>query len=203
MLTKLHGNNRKFAVKAFEMKRVLLLALMVLALSPALFAEGKGKSAKKNYVDSTSIEWLDWDEVQARMKKEPRKVWVDVYTDWCGWCKRMDNTTFKNKEVIKYMNEKFYAVKFNAEKQDSIRFMGNMYYLEMGTSQLATELMRGQMSYPTFIFMEENFQNHFPIPGYQPVDKIEGILKFLGENTYKTMKWEEFQQDFTPAWAAN
>lgn len=188
------------------MKRVLLLTLAIFALTPVLMAGDKKKAAaKKNYVDSTKIEWLSWDEAQVRMAKEPRKVWVDVYTDWCGWCKHMDKTTFQNKDVIKYMNKYFYAVKFNAEKQDSIRFLGNMYYLdpETGTSKLATELMRGQISYPTFIFMEEQFLNHFPIPGYQPVDKIEGILKFLGENAYKDTKWEEFMQDFKPTWVAN
>lgn len=188
------------------MKRVLLLALVALTWSHASMAGDKKKAtASKDYVDSTKIEWLNWDEVQVRMNKQPRKVWVDVYTDWCGWCKRMDATTFQNKEVIKYMNKHFYAVKFNAEKQDSIRFKGNMYYLspESGTSTLAVELMRNQMSYPTFIYMEEQFQNHFPIAGYQSVDKIEGILKFLGEDIYKDMKWEEFLADFKPVWPVN
>jgi thioredoxin-related protein len=186
------------------MKPILLLVLSIITLCPAAMADKKKKAvANVDYVDSTQIKWLDWDEVQVQMNKKPKKVWVDAYTDWCGWCKRMDNTTFKNKEVIKYMNKNFYAVKFNVEKQDSIRFMGKMYYIapENSANTLAIELMRGSMSYPTFIYMEENFQNHFPIPGYLKVEQIEGILKFLGEENHKkNIKYEEYLQTFKPEW---
>lgn len=188
------------------MKRGLLLTLMMVVVCITANAGNKNKNDKKESpVDSTRIHWMNWDEVQAKMKKEPKKVWVDVYTDWCGWCKRMDATTFQHKEVIKYMNKYFYAVKFNAEKEDSIRFQGNMYYLspDKGASDLAVLLMRDQLSYPTFIYMEENFQNHFPIPGYQTVEKMEPILKFLAEEGYKNMKWEEYTADFHPTWGTN
>lgn len=186
------------------MKRALLLAITILAILPSLLADGKKKKAavKANYIDSTEIQWMTWDDVQTKMKKEPRKVWVDIYTDWCGWCKVMDKKTYSNKEVIKYMNTKFYAVKFNAEKDDSIRFMGKMYYIPAGekTNELAVQLMHGELSYPHSIFMDENFINPSPIPSYHPVPEMEMILKFLGENNYKSMKFEQFQKDFKPTW---
>jgi len=189
------------------MKRILLLLVAVISLMPAAFAGDKKKksTAKASYIDSTEIQWLDWNQVQEKMKKEPRKVWVDIYTDWCGWCKRMDATTYKNKELIKYMNTKFYAVRFNAEGRDSIRFMGKMWGFvpENRANQLAIELMHGQLSYPTCIFMEENFQNPSPIPGYHPVDEMEKFLKFLGENIYKTEKFEQFNQSYSPTWTVN
>jgi thioredoxin-related protein len=188
------------------MKRVLLLILAVAGLISSVFAgDKKKKTAATSYIDSTEIQWMNWNEAQEKMKKEPKKVWVDVYTDWCGWCKRMDATTFKNKELIKYMNKNFYAVKFNAEKDDSIRFKGNMYYIkpESRANELAVQLMNGQLSYPTYIFMEENFLNPSPIPGYHPVDEMEKFLKFLGENIYKTKKYEEFMQSYTPTWTEN
>lgn len=186
------------------MKRVLLLVVCVLAILPVLIAGDKKKKAvvKANYIDSTEIQWLNWDEVQTRMKKEPRKVWVDIYTDWCGWCKVMDRKTFSNKEVIKYMNTKFYAVKFNAEKDDSIRFMGKMYYIPPGekTNELAVQLMHGELTYPNGIFMAENFLNPSSVSGYHPVPEMELILKFLGENVYKSMKFEEYKSTFVPTW---
>jgi thioredoxin-related protein len=190
------------------MKRVLLLILAAFTLIPSAMAADKKKkktTAAKSYIDSTEIKWLNWNEAQEKMNKEPKKVWVDVYTDWCGWCKKMDATTFKNKELIKYMNKNFYAVKFNSEKEDSIRFMGNMYYIkpENRANDLAVQLMNGQLSYPTYIFMEENFQNPSPIPGYHPVEEMEKFLKFLGENIYKTKKFEEFMQSYTPTWATD
>jgi thioredoxin-related protein len=192
------------------MKRVLLLALAFMSFTPMMMAGEKNKkattktTAKEKPVNDKEIEWLSWDEVQVKMKKEPRKVWVDVYTDWCGWCKRMDATTFKNPELIKYMNTKFYAVRFNAEKADSIRFLGKLYTIEpqTRTNQLAVELMRGQMSYPTGIFMEEQFINPQPIPGYHPVPEMEMILKFLGENVYKNQKFEDYQKTFKASWGS-
>lgn len=190
------------------MKRVLLVVLACMSFTPMMLASDKNKKAasskttKATPVNDKEIEWLSWDDVQVKMKKEPRKVWVDVYTDWCGWCKRMDATTFKNPELIKYMNTKFYAVRFNAEKMDSIRFLGTLYTIQpqTHTNELAVKWMNGQLSYPTGVFMEENFIGPQPVPGYHPVPEMESILKFLGENVYKTQKYDEFIKTFKPEW---
>ncbi|RYF85706.1 MAG: DUF255 domain-containing protein, partial [Chitinophagaceae bacterium] len=142
------------------------------------------------------------DEVQVAMKKQPKKVFMDVYTDWCGWCKVMDKKTFSHPDVIRYINKNFYAVKLNAEQKDSLFFMGKMYGYapEHRANMLAAELMRGQMSYPTSIILEENFQNPQAIPGYLDVKTIEKILKYLGENIYKTKQFPEFEKEFIATW---
>ncbi len=188
------------------MKQVLLFTIALITLHTTASAQKKKSAsaskapAKATVIDSTKIHWLTWDEAQERMKKEPKKVWVDIYTDWCGWCKVMDRTTFSNKEVIKYMNDKFYAIKFNPEKGETINFLGKEY----SSNALAAELMRGNFTYPTFVYMEENFQDHFPMPGYLKLPVMEGILKFLGENNHKqNIKYEEFLQTFTPVWPEN
>lgn len=176
------------------MKQVNIFLLTFLLLANSVFAGEKGKQG--------GINWLTWDDVQVEMKKKPKKVWVDVYTDWCGWCKVMDRKTFAHPEVIKYMNEHFYAVKFNAESTEDIMFLGKKYSFapEHNANALAAQLMGGQMSYPTFVFMEENFTGPSPIPGYQPVPQIEMILKYLAENKYKTVKFDEYSKTFTPTW---
>lgn len=194
------------------MKRILLVMLGILAFSPVLLADGKKKvkneEAKKTEIieapkeEAKEILWISIDELQAKMRQEARKVYFDMYTDWCGWCKRMDATTFQNENVIKYMNQKFYCVKFNAERKDTIRFMGKYYYFDPAqrANTLAAELLRGQLSYPTAVFMEERFQNPTAVPGYQDVKNIEMILKYFGENIYKTKKWEDYQKDFIQYW---
>ena len=58
------------------------------------------------------IQWMDFEEAVSACTKQPKKIFVDVYTNWCGWCKKMDQTTFADPEVAKYMNENYYAVKF-------------------------------------------------------------------------------------------
>ena len=54
-------------------------------------------------------------------------MFIDVYTDWCGWCKRMDASTFKDPTVAAYLNANFYPVKLNAETRDTITFNGKTY----------------------------------------------------------------------------
>lgn len=191
------------------MKQILVLMLAMLVLSPSVMAGGKNKKkaqkAQGAAAGNDEIRWMTIDEVQVAMKKEPKKVFMDVYTDWCGWCKVMDKKTFSNKNVARYINEKFYAVKLDAERKDSVRFMGKMFGFvpENRAHQLAVELLRGQMSYPTSVILEENFQNPQPVPGYLDVPTIQSILTYLGENTYKTKPWPEFQKEFKPTWTAN
>jgi len=183
------------------MKRVLLILMAALALSPAMMAGDKKKKPAKAVVNENEINWMTIDEVQAAMKKEPRRVFMDVYTGWCGWCKVMDKKTFTNPEVIKYINQNFYAVKFNAERQDSIRFMGKTYGFvpDYKAHMLAVELMRGQMTYPTSVILEENFQNPQVVPGYLDVPTMERVLKYINENN-KTKTWEDYSKDFKSSW---
>ncbi|MEO6833633.1 MAG: DUF255 domain-containing protein [Chitinophagaceae bacterium] len=189
------------------MKKIILLAAGLLLLSNLSFAGNKNKKGEKAQAttaqsESKEIHWLSLDDAQVAMKEQPKKVWIDVYTGWCGWCKRMDQTTFQNPNVIKYMNEHFYAVKLDAEQKGDIRFLGKMYKANPSdrTHPFAEELLKGQMSYPTSVVMEENFVNPQPIPGYQDVKAIEMIMKFFGDGVYKTTPWAEYSANFKPSW---
>jgi thioredoxin-related protein len=179
-----------------RMKRALLLLMSVTALSVAAIAGDKDKKS----AEKAEINWMTLDQVQAAMKKEPRKVLIDFYTSWCGWCKVMDRKTYSNPEIVKYVNEKFYAVKFDAEQRDTVLFLGKTYAFkpENRTNEFAMEVLGGQLSYPTTVFMTENFQNPSAVAGYQNVQMMETILKFLGENKYQTTKWEDHQKEYKP-----
>lgn len=148
----------------------------------------------------TEINWMTWKEVQEAQKKEPRKVFVDAYTSWCGWCKRMDATTFANPEIVKYVNKNFYAIKFDAETKEIIRFKNKDYkYVAQGNkgyNELAAEILNGQMSYPTSVYFDEGMNQIFPVPGYQDPKTFETVLYFVASNSYKTGTWEKFQADF-------
>lgn len=172
-------------------KQASLMLVATLIFSSTAFAGGN---------EEGGINWMTWDEVQVAMKKEPRKVFVDIYTDWCGWCKVMDKKTFSNEDLIDYMNQHFYAVKFNAERNEEIMFQGTKYAMEGKTSSLAVKLMNGQLSYPTTIIMEENFANPQPIPGYLPVGRLESIMKYLGNGVYKHQKFDEYLKGFQSEW---
>jgi len=189
------------------MKRILLFACALILLAPAAFAGGKKKNKEKEAAmavaeNNNEVHWMTLDEAQAAMKKQPKKVWMDVYTSWCGWCKVMDKKTFTNPDVIKYLNQHFYAVKLDAEQKDSISFMGKKYGFvpEERANHFAVEIMRGQMSYPTSVYMEEGFQSPMCIPGYQEVPAMEMILKYLAEGIYKKTPFPEYQEKFVGTW---
>jgi thioredoxin-related protein len=61
------------------------------------------------------LKWYGFDEGLAKAKKENKFLLVDFYTDWCGWCKKMDSETYANKNIIKLLNKDFVLVKLNPE----------------------------------------------------------------------------------------
>jgi thioredoxin-related protein len=193
------------------MKRVSLLVIVMIAIPALLMADGKKKKTtsgkpESNHAAPVAAEEIHWitsiDELQAKMAQNPKKVYMDVYTGWCGWCKKMDADVFRNPDLIKYMNNNFYAVKLDAERQDVIHFQGKEYKFEpqYKANTFAVEMMHGSMSYPTSVFMVENFQSPTPIPGYHTVKEMEIFMSYFGDNAYKHVKWEDYQKTYHPSW---
>lgn len=147
------------------------------------------------------IKWVSFTEAVELNKKEKKKIFIDVYTDWCGWCKVMDKNTFSHPVIAKYMNEKFYSVKLNAEMKDTVVFNGNVFVNPnpkqmRSTHQLAASLLSNKLSYPTTVYLDENFSLLTQVPGYLQPTQMEPIVKYFGENSYSTIKWEDFQKTF-------
>ncbi|MFN8310241.1 MAG: thioredoxin fold domain-containing protein [Chitinophagales bacterium] len=146
--------------------------------------------------ETAKIKWMTWDEMQAAQKKAPKKVFVDVYTDWCGWCKRMDATTFENPVIVDYMSKNFYAVKFNAEMAGTVNFKGQVFGQEGRYNKLATFLMNNQMSFPTSIYLDEQLNLITTVPGYLDAKQAEPVLNYFATDKYKSVKWDDFQGSF-------
>jgi len=156
-----------------------------------------------------SINWMSWDEAVALQAKEredyntdkklnppPKKIFLDIYTDWCGWCKKMDATTFKNSQVIEVMNTYYYPVKLDAEMPNSIIFNNHTFANpnpnpvkgRRGTHQLAASLLDNQMSYPSYVIMDENTSRMTIYKGFKREDDMLSILTFFGSNQYLNYK---------------
>ncbi|MCO5724040.1 thioredoxin family protein [Robiginitalea marina] len=144
------------------------------------------------------VQWMSWEEAVARSAADakPKKLFVDVYTDWCGWCKRMDQDTFQNPEVAAYMQEHFYMVKLDAEQEAPIEYDGKTFKFvpsgRRGYHELAAALLQGRMSYPTVVFLDEGRRMLSPVPGYQKPDGFLKIARYFGEDIYKNTPWEQY-----------
>lgn len=126
------------------------------------------------------IEWLKFEEAIAANAQNPKMILVDVYTDWCGWCKKMDKETFTDAKVVEYINTNFYAVKLNAEDtKRTFEFMGKTY----NESQMAAAMR--VRSYPNFVIIEPKLQNIAQMPGYRPASDFLTSLDELIENAFK------------------
>lgn len=143
------------------------------------------------------IHWMTWEEAASANQVKPRKIFVDVYTEWCGWCKRMDATTFKDAAVIKTIQSDFYAVKLNAEQKETIHWNGQDFEWVAGgrdgINKLAYELLDGQMSYPTYVILDSEYARILAAPGYCDGPTLIKELKFAAEEAYKTMSWEAYK----------
>jgi thioredoxin-related protein len=144
------------------------------------------------------VQWMTFAEAAERTATDanPKKVFIDVYTDWCGWCKKMDQDTFQNPDVARYMEENFYMVKMDGEGKDPITFKGKTYSFvpsgRKGYHELAAALMQGRLSYPTTIFLDEEMNMLSPVPGYQKPEPFMQIAKYFGENIYKEKDWKTY-----------
>ena len=79
------------------------------------------------FISSQKVNWISFEEAMELQKINPKNIMMDVYTKWCGPCKLMDKNTFDNPLIAKFLNENFYAVKFNAEGTDKVAYQGKVY----------------------------------------------------------------------------
>lgn len=156
---------------------------------PEKVAQDLRKESKEKV--SSDIKWLSYEEAVKMSEKEPKKIFIDVYTDWCGWCKRMDRTTLKDDKVGTYVNQNFYAVKLNAESQKKVSYKGK----EMTEQELAVQIF-GATGYPTTVYLSQDQTMLQAIPGYLEADMLNKVLHYFGEDYYKTTSWDKFQASF-------
>ena len=176
-----------------------LLSLLIFFQGPV---SGQVKSPEKPVEKEERIHWYSFEEAYQLNKKKPKKIFVDVYTDWCGWCRKMDAETFSNPAIIKYMKKNFYCVKLNAERKDTVVIDGVTFVNKnpngfRSSHQLAVELLKGKMSYPSYAFLNEKSQMLTVIPGYYSAREFEPFLHYFGDDAYKNnIPWEEFRASF-------
>lgn len=147
----------------------------------------------------SEVNWMSMSEALKQNNKNPRKIFIDVYTDWCGWCKKMDNTTFSDSEVASLLNDHFYPVKFDAESSQPIEFNGKVYKNpnpggRRSAHELASALLKNKLSYPSYVILDSNNRGLTVLKGYLKKEQMMPVLRYIGKDIYEEMEWKEYKQ---------
>jgi thioredoxin-related protein len=156
------------------------------------------------------INWVTIEEAIELQKKAPKKIIMDVYTNWCGPCKLLDKNTFHNEDVVNYINEHYYAVKFNGEGNDTVTYKDKTYTNpnydagkanRRNSAHQFTRVLNVR-AYPTMVFFDEEANFIAPISGYLKPKQIELYLKLFKTDKHKEMdtqeKFNEYYKNFKP-----
>jgi len=169
------------------MKKVVVMMMLIWAAAAFSFGQ-------------ETIKWYTINEAVELNKKAPRVFIVDVYTDWCGWCKRMDANTFSNPVIAAYINKNYYPVKLNAEQKDDIILEGRTYKFIQGSgrgyNELAAILLRGKLSYPSIVYLNPKLQIIDVVAGYKTPQQLEVYLSYFKEGAYARTTLTEYAQTF-------
>lgn len=174
------------------MKKYWWVIAAAIILSAGLISwTSKSNETPETTSEETAIKWVSYDEAIKLNKKGKKKYLVDVYTDWCGWCKVMDKQTFTDPAVIKYVNEKYIAVKLNAESNKATTYRGQV----TTEAQLATQIFRAT-GYPTTVVLEEEQNLLLSQAGFLNAEIMDKVLHYYGANAYKDQTWDQFQATY-------
>lgn len=207
-----HGLNHQppYLCLSYHMK-ILRISILLLALS-LLFIGASMAPGRTSDSTTEAVKWMTFEQAVEKSKTEKRKIFIDVYTDWCGWCKVMDNKTFTDARVAKILNEEFYPVKFNAEQREDVVFQGTTFKFiasgRGGYHQLAASLLNNKMSYPNFVFLTDEFhivplvEGYSSLPGFRKPEEFHFFLSYVADEEYKKMNIVEYQKIYRSPYAS-
>jgi len=137
--------------------------------------------------------WRDIGAGLDEAKSSGKPIMVDVYTDWCGWCKRMDRDTYAKPDVKAYLERSFVPVRLNAESNTKVSYQGKSYtYREFAGGFRIN-------SYPTTMFLGSDGKHLASAPGYMGAADFLTVLRYFGDGHFKSQSWKEYQEDLEAA----
>lgn len=144
---------------------------------------------------SAQVKWHTIEDA-AQAKIGTQLYFVDFYTSWCGYCKKMDRETFTDATVAKILNKYYYPVKFNAEGTNTFSWFGHTYKPGRGGRSSAHEFAAGLRGYPTFVLYKADGSVLQAIPGFYPARDFVVVLWYFASGDCDKYPFERYQQIF-------
>jgi thioredoxin-related protein len=165
------------------MKSLIILNFVIL-FSCSLISQSKSGQSK--------AEKLTWNSFDAGIKKAQssgKKVLIDVYADWCKWCKTMDTVTYVDSKIKEYLNKNYVLIKLDGESRDQLTYDGK----KMSAAEFAQGM--GVTGFPATLFLKSNGGAITMLPGYSEPKMFIQVLSFIGENHYENKKFDDYLKE--------
>ena len=162
-------------------KRALIIGLLVavFSISCALVKKTPVKGEKVT-VSNKEVRWYDFTTGYSLAKEQDKILLVDVYTDWCGWCKKMDRDTYTDSAVIHTASSDYICVKLNPEEDTTYTMEGQEYSALEIKNYLSNNRRDG---YPSTYFLKtSNAKKVLTLSGYLGPKEFDKILRVTVPN---------------------
>jgi thioredoxin-related protein len=133
------------------------------------------------------VKWRSFDAGLAEAKKTHKKILLDVYTDWCKWCTKLDKEVYTNDKVSKYLAKAYIPVKLNGEGSTKVT------YKSQSTTEMGLTQAFGIQSYPTIIFLDSEGEPINSLGGFIDADRFLPIITYIGDDHYKSISWQDYK----------
>jgi thioredoxin-related protein len=148
-------------------------------------------------IAQNKIKWASWNSSNEFTQKGSKKYMIYICYGGCKWCKQMEDSTFSDGQVAKYINANFVPLKLNATSKDRIIIDDKIYTTKQQGghefNELAIQLLNGNMKFPSIVFLDEQFDKITSYNQFIDLNNFEMLLTFYAGDYYKKTPWKRFE----------